>query len=293
VNPTRRLGPGQLHVRSRLIYHDGSKTAATAELVREIPESLDVAFIPHINYELRRDERYVALFAGLKLPISFALEGVENFGYSGDLTDVFLTSTQRWELPYEIEGIYRSAGLLLSALPHDSYLGKAAENIGASAVDDDPDTRFVHAWNGIELLAKAHFFNTNPNTPEVATDGQRTRTPNIREIGTSLVAAFHDGAPTPDLDWLNYLRNGSAHGGLSDRPEASFDEFLERWDKAEALRDLAFELLVNYLGHRGVIPVAARPVRARIRVPSLRPEWKVEPIDESEKLSRRGIGWKR
>jgi hypothetical protein len=294
VPPSKRqlfLGPGRLRIHSELSFPGQPRTPARAELVREIPRAQSVRFIAHLQYELRRSERYLALCAGLKVPMSFELEGVESFGWTGDLTDVFLTSSQRWELPSELEGAYHAAEHLLSALPDDSYLGKAAENVGAATTAEDPDIRYVFSWNAIELLAKEHYLESHPTLPRGDATGCRPSLRNIREMGAPLIGELHDGVQVPDLDWLTYLRNGSAHGGLSEREGQSFDEYVERWDKADAIRDLAYELLINYLSRQRVIPPVPRPVHARVMVPSFRADWKIEPVDESPKLARKGTEW--
>jgi hypothetical protein len=285
------LGPGRLRVHSELSFPGESRAPAKEELVREIPRSQSVSFIARLQYELRRSERYLALCAGLRVPLRFELEGVENFGWTGDLTDVFLTSSQRWELPSELEAAYRAGKDLLSALPDDSYLGKAAENVGASTIAEDPDIRYVFSWNAIELLAKEHYFESNPSVARTDEAGSRFSPRNIRDIATPLIDELHDGEQVPDLDWLTYLRNGSAHGGLSEREGRSFDEYVERWDKADAIRDLAYELLINYLCRRRIIPPVVRPVHARVMVPSYRVDWKIEPVDESSKLAKKGTDW--
>jgi hypothetical protein len=102
---------------------------------------------------------------------------------------------------------------------------------------------------------------------------------------------FHDGPACENIDGLAALRNGAVHGGISDPPGTSYRDSVERWDKAEPMRDLAWEVLINYLGHIGVIPVQSRPVRRRAMIPGYGSGLKVEPIDDSATLAKRGVRW--
>lgn len=263
----------------------------SAELHRDIPACPYVEMVGRMTYELRRANRYLALFTGYEVPLVWELEGPSVPNMSG-WQDGTLTSARRAELPSEVEGVYQSADALLRAFPDDSYVGKAIESIGASSLSNDLDMAYVNAWNGIELLAKEYRYESNPGIPRLTSDGQRDDPKRVGKVVKAFIDKFHDGpippAVPPDLDWLEYLRNGSAHGGLSNYPGKTFGEYWERWDKGEAIRDLAFEVLINYLSERGIIPPVPRPVRRRVLVPSFRPDWKVTPVDETSKLSARG-----
>ena len=283
------IGPGKLRVWTELSFAEDSTKSARAELTRVLSPCTHVEMVGRVGYELRRAERYLALFAGYRIPSAYETAGPSVPMISAAQRQVFLTSARRWELPHELDGIYSSADTLLNAFPDDSYIGKAVENIGATDLTDDLDSWFVYAWNGVELLAKEYRYERDQSLPRIASDGQRHDPLRVSSIVEPLIRDFHDGATPPNLDWLAYLRNGSAHGGLSNYPGNSAAEDLERWDKAEAIRDLAFEVLINYLSKRGTIPPVARPVHRRVLVPSFRKDWKVEPIDESTKLAKQGM----
>ena len=266
---------------------DPAKTAK-GELGIDLPACSFLEMAGRMTYELRRAERYLALCAGHQIPLAYELKGPGVPNISSSQSDVFLTSAMRWELPHELQGIYQSADGLLRAFPDDSYVAKAIENVGATALTNDLDACFVSAWNGIELLAKEYRYERDAMLSRVSTDGQRNDPKKVGAIVASLIADFHDGDSPPNLDWLEYLRNGSAHGGLSNYPGKSEAEYRERWDKSEAVRDLAYEVLINYLSKQGSIPPVTRPVHRRISVPSLRKDWKVTPVDESAKLGQQG-----
>ena len=280
-----------LRVSATIYRPDGSGNSKSGEITRTIPVQPSMMdFFGAERYEVRRVERYLALFAGFRIPY-VADAGIQDqdpnshYEYSELLGG--LTSSQRWDLSEEVNGIFRSAQTLLDSLPDDSFLGKAAENVGESAIDDSADRRFVHAWNAVELLAKRHHIGSeklDPKRPFPRVVRPRVYVPRF-------LTKYSDAAIMPDVGHLVALRNGIAHGGLSDPPGSSFRDHLERWDKAAAIRDLAFEVLINVLGEEGVIPRMDRPVHARVMVPSFRPDWKVEPIDDSAILGMKGTLW--
>lgn len=286
----KEVGPGTLQVRATIYRPDGSGAFKTGEITRGIPTQPSmIDFFGAERYEVRRVERYLALFSGFRIPYvaGVTVAGLVQSHY--DYSDLIgsLTSSQRWDLSQEVEGHFRSAQMLLDAIPDDSFLGKAAENVGDSSIDESADRRFVHSWNAIELLAKQHYLESNGiDTKARFPSGVR-----VKDYVPAFLAEFSDSSNPPDVVHLAELRNGVAHGGLSDPPGMSFRDHLERWDKSEAIRDLAFEVLINVLGTRGVIPRVARPVHARVMVPSFRPGWKIEPIDDSAVLSSKRTRW--
>jgi hypothetical protein len=278
------VGPGKLRIWTEVSFQDDASKTAKGELTIDLAACSYLEMAGRMSYDLRRAERYLALCAGHQIPIAYELQGPGVPSISMNQTEVFLTSAMRWELPTEIKEIYQSADGLLRAFPDDSYVAKAIESVGATALTNDMDACFVNAWNGIELLAKEYRYERDPTLSRVAADGQRHDPLKVGVIVSPLIADFHDGDNPPNLDWLAYLRNGSAHGGLSNYPGKSEAEYWERWDKSEAVRDLAYEVLINYLSKHGAIPSVTRPVHRRISVPSLRKDWKVTPVDESSKL---------
>jgi hypothetical protein len=266
---------------------DGRGPPVEAKLEYDLPPtSFGVVQIGTIQFAIRRVARHLALWAGFPVPLSAEVTGVSGLGFHYNSPETFLTSSQRWEIPDEIQGIYAHADRLLRTVSSESVLGVAIENIGASALDEDPDLRYLHAWNGIELLAKASYLLENPEADVPDADGQRGRLPRNSKLIPRLLETHHPGLRAPDLDWTEHLRNGAAHGGLSDYPGRNFEEYVERWDKSEALRDLARETLVNFLAARDILPKdwAGSPARVMIWSTGM-----VEPVDESAALQRRGI----
>lgn len=289
---SRLTGPGTLRVHTEMYHADGSGNVGKGEVVRKFPEQPSLIDSMALEtYELRRTENYVALFAGLKIPYQAEVTWGTEHSSHYDFSEVFLTSSQRWELPLDLPGIYRSAGVLLEALLEDSYEGKAAENVGAAALETDPDRRYVCAWNAVELLAKSHYIRSN-GLDLKKRNGGLERLPKVSDFVRPFLKEFHDGPGHRDVEWLAALRNGAAHGGLSDPPGSSYAEHTERWDKVEPMRDLAFEVLINFLGQLQLIPKWPRPVHARVMVPSFRPDWKLQSNDDSSVLTSRGPRWK-
>jgi len=279
--------PGKLTVRSSFSRWDGKGAPVTTRLDCDLPAmSLCALQWGVITYNLRRVQRHLALWTGYEVPVEAEVTGKSYFGYHYQSSAAPLTSSQRFELFEEIEGVYQNADLLLRSVPAESLLGKAVENIGATGLDLDVDLKYLHAWNGIELLAKANYLLESPAAVKSGSDDSLPKIPKNAVIVPPLLEEYHPASTLPDIDWIAYLRNGAAHGGFSDYPTKNFEEFVERWDKADALTDLARETLLNFLAVRGIVPRSwmGRPSRVLVGFPD-----KVDPVDESAKLSLRGI----
>ncbi len=258
--------------------------------------TLDVPATPSLTQQFgtvrmieRRAARYLAHWAGLEVPTDSAvtMEGLDFPNYTGHWGELHgLTTSERFDLADELPTIYAAAEYLLRHVGADSALGWAIENIGASSVTSDSDLRFLYAWNGVELLAKANQVRQAPTAPRIT--ASRTSRPRDRAgpLVRALLREFHDGAALPGVPRLVRLRNGAAHGGLSHGTGTGLSDYLERWDKGPALAALARETLANYLGETGVLPKVGRPYRPTVMV---WPDGRLEPVDRSATLSRVGF----
>jgi hypothetical protein len=280
-------GHAKLRVWSTFRRPMGDGSPVTASLESPLPPlARGVMQLGAVLYSFRRVKRVLGLWTGFAIPVSAEVVGDDYLGFHAAAEEVFLTSSQRFELPGEIEGIYATAGHVLREVSPESILGAAVENVGASALDDDPDLRYLHAWNGIELLAKANYYRRRAGAGLPGPSGKRPKLPGNAEIIPPLIRKYHPSTNPPDIQWIRILRNGAAHGGLSDYPGRNFEEYVERWSKSAALCDLARETLVAYLADQAILPTtwAGRP--ARVLVWS---DGRTVPVDESSVLSGRGI----
>lgn len=269
------------------------KTVTARLLIRSSTRPDVFAALSRFGFERVRVERFLAAISGIPIPILAvfrptdreSLRRLSPLRYASGPTA--LTSSQMWELPSELPGLYDGVKRLLQSCPPDSLIGRALENAGQAALDTDPDLAYLHAWNAVELLAKSHHLGVRPGTAELKPDGTRKYL-HAKDVVPPFVKSFFDGKYSVDAVRLESLRNSVAHGGRGLRPGSTYAEYLERAKKLEAVLDLARGTMFTFLSSQRLIPPVQRPFLPRIMIPSWRPgKLEIRSVDNSRAIAGR------